>query len=347
MMALPIAFSLSCGDRLTGSVELTEDMTCAGDGLTIGGNDVIIDCNGHKLTGTGAGTGITIEDYSEIAVTRCTISNFDTGIQTGVTTGSDGSGISNNKISDCGTGIKIIHSSTSAISDNEIKGSSLYGIYADSSNNNQFYSNTITDCQGAGIYIISSNNNYIYDNYLDNTMNAYDKGDNDWSIPKKSKKNIVDGPNQGGNFWSNFGLEGQGCIDKNYDGFCDATVSVQGGSNIDRLPLKKDFVAAPQQNATINRTMTNGSGGAGGGGGGGGGGFFGGAGENADNSTNHNETQPTNNSANIPGSANEQERLKTDEKQELTKNDIIIYILIIAAAAITFFSYMWYKGKKK
>ncbi|MDQ2836918.1 MAG: right-handed parallel beta-helix repeat-containing protein [Actinomycetota bacterium] len=49
-----------CGDTITSSVTLTNDLTCQGNGLIIGANNLTIDLNGHRISGASAGTGIQI-----------------------------------------------------------------------------------------------------------------------------------------------------------------------------------------------------------------------------------------------------------------------------------------------
>ncbi|WP_214408863.1 NosD domain-containing protein [Sphaerisporangium fuscum] len=53
-----------CGTVLLTSVKLTEDLTCTGDGLVIGADNVTVDLNGHTVSGSGTGRGIGSSDSS-------------------------------------------------------------------------------------------------------------------------------------------------------------------------------------------------------------------------------------------------------------------------------------------
>jgi hypothetical protein len=60
-------------------------------------------------------------------------------------------------------------------------------------------------CYGISLYR-DSGNNLIYDNFFDNTINAYDDGQNTWNITKTfaDEGNIIGGPWLGGNYWSDY-----------------------------------------------------------------------------------------------------------------------------------------------
>ncbi|MFI6316627.1 right-handed parallel beta-helix repeat-containing protein [Nonomuraea sp. NPDC050556] len=52
--------TVTCGSTLTSSVTLTEDLTCPGDGLIIGADNVTIDLAEHTIRGAGSGTGVQV-----------------------------------------------------------------------------------------------------------------------------------------------------------------------------------------------------------------------------------------------------------------------------------------------
>jgi len=68
--------------------------------------------------------------------------------------------------------------------------------------------NTITNNGGYGINLSFSDTedetNLIYNNYFDNAQNVHDIGYNIWNVTKSPGINIVDGPNLGGNYWSDY-----------------------------------------------------------------------------------------------------------------------------------------------
>ncbi|MFH2028767.1 MAG: NosD domain-containing protein, partial [Nanoarchaeota archaeon] len=85
------------------------------------------------------------------------------------------------------------------VSSNMIK-DNRYGIYSAYSANNSFYKNDI----------------------INNTINqAYDEGSNFWN------------GEGGGNYWSDYDEESEGCFDVDGDGFCDDHHYIEGGDNKD------------------------------------------------------------------------------------------------------------------
>jgi len=79
----PATAQVSCGDVLTVNTTLTQDLTCATDGLRIGADGVTLDCAGHAIRGPGTtvGTGVAAVGVSDVTVTGCHISGFGTTIR--------------------------------------------------------------------------------------------------------------------------------------------------------------------------------------------------------------------------------------------------------------------------
>lgn len=71
-----------CGDVVTDSfVDLDYDLLdCPGDGLIIGADDVIVDCNYHTISGSGEGIGININGKNNVRIRYCNLRDFDTGV---------------------------------------------------------------------------------------------------------------------------------------------------------------------------------------------------------------------------------------------------------------------------
>jgi parallel beta-helix repeat protein len=73
------ATAVACGDTITADTNLTADLTgCAGNGLIVGGTGVRLNLNGHIVSGSGAGTGITVTG-ADAAVVNGTVRGFDVG----------------------------------------------------------------------------------------------------------------------------------------------------------------------------------------------------------------------------------------------------------------------------
>ena len=81
------AGSAACGSVLMANVTLEEDLVCSGDALTVGANGVRVDLNGHTITGSGIGVGITIRGRSLVVVKGGTVRGFVTGVLIAASTG--------------------------------------------------------------------------------------------------------------------------------------------------------------------------------------------------------------------------------------------------------------------
>ena len=73
-----------CGETITGNLEVTSDMTCQGDGITVVGNDLTIFMNGHTIRGPGSDTNTTGILVDEGVTVRIRGPGVVTGFGTGV-----------------------------------------------------------------------------------------------------------------------------------------------------------------------------------------------------------------------------------------------------------------------
>jgi nitrous oxidase accessory protein NosD len=73
-----------CGQAITGSLELTSDMTCEGDGIIVQGSNLEIRLNGFTIRGPGSDsntTGILVEEAREVRIRGPgTVTGFGTGV---------------------------------------------------------------------------------------------------------------------------------------------------------------------------------------------------------------------------------------------------------------------------
>ncbi len=82
-----------CGEVITESIQLANDVgPCPGDGLVVGADNIVIDLNGHRVSGTPGpqqaeqdAVGIRLEDRSYVKVTSnppkdAVVTDFDSGI---------------------------------------------------------------------------------------------------------------------------------------------------------------------------------------------------------------------------------------------------------------------------
>ena len=85
----PLAISPSCGQVITQNVILTSNLNCAeSDGLIVGASDIVVDLNGHTISGpdvdsdtkTSSKVGIMIPNMNNVVVQDGPIEGFQAGI---------------------------------------------------------------------------------------------------------------------------------------------------------------------------------------------------------------------------------------------------------------------------
>ncbi|OLT23481.1 hypothetical protein BJF78_32245 [Pseudonocardia sp. CNS-139] len=77
----PVAAAVSCGQVLTQSTRVTNDLLdCQGDGLVVGAAGITLDLDGHVIDGVGLGTGVLVNGFAAVTVTNGSVQEFDTGV---------------------------------------------------------------------------------------------------------------------------------------------------------------------------------------------------------------------------------------------------------------------------
>jgi len=71
----------SCGDTLVADTVLNSSLSCGGDGLELGADNIVLDCNGHSLNGSLSGIGIKAYQFGA-TIKNCNINRFYVGIRT-------------------------------------------------------------------------------------------------------------------------------------------------------------------------------------------------------------------------------------------------------------------------
>ncbi|ODS40544.1 hypothetical protein BEH94_07975 [Candidatus Altiarchaeales archaeon WOR_SM1_SCG] len=156
----------TCGQTITQSCTLNASLTSNGTCFTIGADNIVIDGNGHSITGNSTGDGIETEDDKDgVTIKNFKIYNFSTGIYLGGC-GSDDNQIINNEVSLNLDGIIITDvecgSDNNTIKGNNVTNNTNTGVYFDFG----AYNNNLTE-------------NLICWNGLDvNDDNAANSGDN-------------------------------------------------------------------------------------------------------------------------------------------------------------------------
>jgi hypothetical protein len=162
-----------CGKVIHGNFTLTTNLECEGkDGLIIGGDNTIINLNGHNITGPGpnsAKVGIAIPHSNNVVVQgNGSINNFQAGI---LMTGSENAKIhgvtfEGNKIAIFMTG-----SFGTTVEQNFI-GPNTIGVASHSSSGATIHANLITDNNLAGITVVSTDKFQIDDNSIGGSRNG-------------------------------------------------------------------------------------------------------------------------------------------------------------------------------
>ncbi|HLD80779.1 MAG TPA: NosD domain-containing protein, partial [archaeon] len=194
----------SCGVLSTNGLTyvLTSDISDRSTALcmTIGANNVTLDCQGRKIDGVDSGVGVEIgTGRTGVKVENCVVSDWVYGIEVRGTA-SDNEVAGNVLKSNLGAGVRLEQTD---------------GIPA----NNKFYNNWFANLQ--------------------NVAFSGTQGSNAWSVQRTPGPNIAGGSFITGNFWETPYETGhsQTCSDANNDGVCDKNYKLNN-SNTDASPLK-------------------------------------------------------------------------------------------------------------
>jgi len=271
-----------CGAHIFHNVILDKNISCEGDALFANNDGITIDLNGFTISGNGSGIGINVSSFDNVSIINGVVENFETAIFIDPAVGINVSGITarwnvegiyfeeinesyigdNNIISNSNYGIHLVESINNTIRNNFISNNSFDGIFTERSDLNLITKNNISDNFKKGLNLEdNSDSNLIYDNYFDNTLVDANSGwGNSWNTTKNCSidgyTNIIGGPCQGGNFWSNYAG-----IDTTNDGVGNINVPFNDDGQIgiggDHLPIMEEgYVACGGTGVVINTSLT-------------------------------------------------------------------------------------------
>lgn len=200
LVSASLAQAVGCGDTVSGSVTLTQNLNCpTGHGLLLD-TAATLDCAGHTITGSNGGDpqqyGVYVRDQSDATIRGCLVERFEVGIRV---RGATNVTIQNNTTwQNTRYGIEITQLSTGAlieqnevrnngdegmhisgpvgadalhvIRDNMVHDNVAEGIYLLDSDGNTVTMNAVLDQGNAGIYLTGSDRNVITDNTLTNNQ---------------------------------------------------------------------------------------------------------------------------------------------------------------------------------
>jgi parallel beta-helix repeat protein len=147
-----------CGSTITSDLTLDQNIDCSGsgeNGLTIGADDIMLDCTGYGLSSDGNNYGIFLDGHSGVTIKNCDVSYFQTGIR--VLNSADIT-LQNNTLTYNGlaprdaSGIHLDNVSDSIIIGNNVSNND-YGIYILLSDSITIQDNDVNYNWYSGIYI--------------------------------------------------------------------------------------------------------------------------------------------------------------------------------------------------
>jgi hypothetical protein len=160
-----------CGSVPTASCFVTKDTVFEpgvyylSDGIYLSSSsNVVLDCNGATLIGTGNYNGALVRYGSNSTIKNCNFINYNIGIN--VHDAFNISLLNNNVINSGNYGISISNSPFSRVEENNVETSSLSGIYIVISKNVSVIRNNVIDILWSGIAIREADNNTIEGNYI-------------------------------------------------------------------------------------------------------------------------------------------------------------------------------------
>lgn len=156
LMLLPV-YSMECREvgvngTLYSDTVLSQDLVSSGDCLSFGADNVTLDCAGHRLVGTGGGTGIYIFSRHGIKVKDCAVEKFNYGLKVSY---SDSSYFEGNSFKNCYIGVYLSTSSELLFSKNTAD-SNGQGVYAYDVSGVDFIDGRASGNRGHGFELKSS-----------------------------------------------------------------------------------------------------------------------------------------------------------------------------------------------
>jgi len=162
--AIPSAFATSGTLTITSDTKLTEDHN---GNIVIGADNVILDCKGFSVIGTGSGNGISLSSRTGVTVKNCTVMDFNVGIRF---LNSDNNTLEKNTANDNSRGIRFLNSDNNTLEKNTANGNSNNGIDIRNSDENTLEKNTVENNVRDGFLVnsVSNDNTFTKNNSNDN-----------------------------------------------------------------------------------------------------------------------------------------------------------------------------------
>jgi parallel beta-helix repeat protein len=172
---------VDCGAIITGDTFLNSDLlNCPGNGITIDTDDTTLDCQGHAITGTVVGTGITATGRRNILIQNCVISGFIFGVELVSTSQSL---LLDNMANDNRNGFVLRASHDNILRDNAATDNDLFGFALEDSWQNTLIMNTAMNNDNHAFLLLRSSDNILTSNFArDNAGNGIHLGQSDNNV---------------------------------------------------------------------------------------------------------------------------------------------------------------------
>jgi len=162
----------ACGEVVQGSVNLTANLNCTGDGLIVGADNTVINLNGYTLTGPGqqsSKVGIVVPNNDNIMISGPgVIKGFQAGI---LATGSNNVQIKSIILTGNEIAVFTTGSTNTQVQENIIKYNNL-GVASHSSKGASLMSNLITGNELAGVTLVNTHKAIIAANNIEGGQNG-------------------------------------------------------------------------------------------------------------------------------------------------------------------------------
>lgn len=207
------AQTITCGQEITQSVTLDADLNCMAsgtDGISVGANNIVLDCAGHTITGpissspamTGL-NGITLVHANGVTVKNCHVMYFDNGFV--VRSNSSNNNLVSDKADNNGNyGFDIAsNSNDNQLTNGEAAHNGGYGFIIESnSGKNQLDNDLSSGNARAGFVALtgSTNNTFENDKSYENSQDGF--------IISSSSGDVLKNSQAIGNSYSGFALFG-------------------------------------------------------------------------------------------------------------------------------------------
>ncbi|MEM3555718.1 MAG: right-handed parallel beta-helix repeat-containing protein, partial [Candidatus Micrarchaeia archaeon] len=163
---------IACGTITTNSI-LISDLRSSGTCITFGADNIILNCQGHTITGlrTANSSGVYAYGRKNIVLKNCIISNYSTGVVFNRTSQAN---IYNNTVfNNLKEGIYLYNMSNDTEINNNVVYGNEKGINIYLSNTNQVYNNTVFNNTQDGIMFYYVNQSQVFDNVVYNNGASY------------------------------------------------------------------------------------------------------------------------------------------------------------------------------